>query len=224
MLSGCINCIFVFSDKNWIEDGRGCCSLIVRKWDKIRGEKWYLWLQLPAIDDMISITKWIHSFLNFLVCTQIPWLTLENIREKERTCTYKEISTLINKLLEDWIGYDTFGQKKRKTVLIWVFKLLSSKNILHAVAQSPNLIHYSRLMLIMTELFGRSMWRISYSKKFLPHHYATERQFPKFTKILTAPHSRRRRSVLFLWLYWKECTNTRSYSQNSVRASNLLPW
>ena len=41
----------------------------------------------------------------------------------------------------------------------------------------------------MTELFGRRLWRTSYSKKSLPHYYATERQFSKFTKILTSPHS-----------------------------------
>ena len=51
-------------------------------------------------------------------CSQIPRLTLENIKEAERTCTYDEISTLINKLLEDWIGSDELGNRKSKTDLI----------------------------------------------------------------------------------------------------------
>ena len=56
--------------------------------------------------------------MNFLVCSQIPWLTLESIQEAKRTCTYNEISPLIKKLPEDWIGSDAFGNKKSKTDLI----------------------------------------------------------------------------------------------------------
>ena len=57
-------------------------------------------------------------FIDITLCSQISWPTLENIREAERSCTYKEISTLLNKLPEDWIGSDEFGNKKSKTNLI----------------------------------------------------------------------------------------------------------
>jgi hypothetical protein len=67
---------------------------------------------------MISISEAIKKYFYFVVCSQIPWLTLENIQEAERTCTYKEISTLLHKLPEDWIGSDAFGNKKSKTDFI----------------------------------------------------------------------------------------------------------
>ena len=57
-------------------------------------------------------------FIDITLCSQISWLSLENIREAERSCTYKEISTLLNKLPEDWIGTDEFRNKKSKTNLI----------------------------------------------------------------------------------------------------------
>ena len=57
-------------------------------------------------------------FIDITLCSQISWPTLENIREAERSCRYKEISTLLNKLPEDWIGSDAFGNKKSKTDLI----------------------------------------------------------------------------------------------------------
>jgi hypothetical protein len=74
----------------------------------------YFLLQLPAIDDMIRII----NESNIFVCLQIPRLTLENIKDAERTCAYDEISTMIDKLPKDWIGSDEFGNRKSKTDLI----------------------------------------------------------------------------------------------------------
>jgi hypothetical protein len=60
----------------------------------------------------------IRNESNIFACSQIPRLTLENIKEAERTCAYDEISTLINKLPKDWIGSDEFGNRKSKTDLL----------------------------------------------------------------------------------------------------------
>ncbi len=46
--------------------------------------------------------------------SQTPWLTHENIRQAEGTLSYKEISTFIQELTEDWIGTDSSGIEKRK--------------------------------------------------------------------------------------------------------------
>jgi len=41
-------------------------------------------------------------------------LTLEEIQKQERTRSYKEISTLIKKLPEDWTGKDKSSKKINK--------------------------------------------------------------------------------------------------------------
>jgi hypothetical protein len=81
------------------------------------------------------------------------------------------------------------GDIIRKPKVFWVFKLLSSRNILHPIAQSPNLIHYSRVMFFMTVLLWRRVWRTSYSKKSYPHHYGTKQQYFKSTHPRASPHS-----------------------------------
>ena len=127
---------------------------------------------------MISITKTMrYPFLS----SQISFLTLEEIQKQERTCSYKEISTLIKKLPEDWTGKDksskknkkkenqiffvAFMERLRKAKVFWLFKLPSSKHILHAGNQSPNLIQCWRVLLIIKEWFGRGQWRTTFSNK-----------------------------------------------------------
>ena len=81
------------------------------------------------------------------------------------------------------------GDIIRKAKVFWVFKLISSKNILHTVAQSPNLIHYSHLKFFMREGFGGGTWRSLFSNKSYPHHYATQQHYFKYTHPHTSPHS-----------------------------------
>ncbi len=46
--------------------------------------------------------------------SQISFLTLEEIQRQERNLSYKEISTLLKKLPEDWTGKDKSGKEKSK--------------------------------------------------------------------------------------------------------------
>ncbi len=63
------------------------------------------------------------------------------------------------------ILFVAFMESLRKAKVFWLFKLPSSKHILHGIAQSPYLINYSRVLLIIKEWFGRSQWRTSFSNK-----------------------------------------------------------
>jgi hypothetical protein len=61
---------------------------------------------------MISITKTIRY--SYFLSSQISFLPLEEIKKQERTRSYKEISTLIKKLPEDWTGRDKTSKKNKK--------------------------------------------------------------------------------------------------------------
>ena len=66
---------------------------------------------------------------------------------------------------ENQIFFVAFMERLRKAKVFWLFKLPSSKHILHAGNQSPNLIQCWRILLIIKEWFGRGQWRTTFSNK-----------------------------------------------------------
>ncbi len=158
--------------------------------------------------------------------SQTPWLTHENVRQAEGTLSYKEMSTLIQKIHEDWIGTDASGIKKRKYDLlrcVWG-EMKEGESILAfqvAILKQfpPRSRSLTQIDTLLTSNLASDMrvWRRGVKNfifKVLPSPICNPIKI--FLHILTLYHTNHRKwPILLLWLPWEEERRIWTCSQNS---------